>query len=488
MHQEFLQSRRKKKIIDMVKKNFSRLKNYHFFNKAFHKCDQKYHEFLIEPKQSVLDIGSGNGRLLQHLQPSKAVGIDLSQEMVEFCKKEYPQFRFFQHDPERPFPFKDEVFDVVVLSDVIGFFDDIQNVLENIKPFVHSKSRIVISYYNKYWEFFIRLAEKLRIKSPQPAENYLATRDIVKILELSGYEVIRTEYQQLIPFSWCGIGTFINRFVATLPGLRRLCLRTYIVARPRPSFEKTQAYSVSIVIPCRNERGNIESAITRLPRFCDKMQIIFVEGHSQDGTWEEVLRVKEKYKNWDILAFRQTGKGKADAVHLGFAHATGDILMILDADLTVPPEQLPKFYNAIASHQGEFINGTRLIYPLENQAMRFLNFLANKTFSWIFSYLLSQTFSDTLCGTKVFFRQDYYRILEQRKFFGDFDPFGDFELLFGASKLTLKIIEVPIRYEARSYGETQISRFRHGFILARMVVHAYTKLKLLMYASPESHS
>ena len=291
--------------------------------------------------------------------------------------------------------------------------------------------------------------------------------------------MIRKEYQQLIPISLLGIDTVVNKFIATLPGLRKFCLRTYIVARPRPTLI-SKSYSTSVIIPCRNEKGNIEAAIQRLPKFCEDMEIIYVEGHSKDGTWEEVLRVKNKYKDLDIKAFQQSGKGKADAVHLGFERARGELLMILDADLTVPPEQLPKFYQVISSGQGEFVNGTRLIYPMEDQAMRFLNFIANKVFSWLFSYLLSQRFTDTLCGTKVFLAKDYKRIIEQRKFFGDFDPFGDFELIFGASKLNMKVVEIPIRYVARSYGSTQISRWRHGVILLKMVIYAYKKLKLFL--------
>ena len=472
-------STRQLKIVETVKNNLEKIKAYNFFNKTFHKNDQKFHQFLIEPSQSILDIGCGNGHLLASLDSQRGFGIDLSPDIINYAQNAYKDLKFIQHNAEEIFPFDHEKFDVVLLSDVVGFFDDIQKVFENIKPHCHSKSRFIVSYYTKHWELLIKFFEFLRIKVPQPLQNFLSTADIEKLLELSGFEVIRKEYQQLIPFRWFGVGNLINKFVGTLPGIRRLCLRTYIVGRLRPNIEKQQDYSASVVIPCRNEKGNIEEAILRLPKFCNNLEIIFVEGHSKDGTWDEVLRVKDKYNDLNILAFQQTGKGKADAVHLGFEHASGDILMILDADLTVPPEQLPKFYKSLATHQGEFINGTRLIYPMEDQAMQFLNFIANKTFSWIFSYLLSQRFSDTLCGTKVFFKSDYKRIIKQREFFGDFDPFGDFELIFGASKLNLKIIEIPIRYKARSYGETQISRFLHGIILIKMVVHAYKKLKLI---------
>ncbi len=471
-------SNRKQQIRDSVEKNFDRIKQFTFFNRKFHLEDQKYHQFLIEPQLKVLEIGCGNGDLLASTMPSIGVGIDISPKMVAFAQKRHPNLSFHVHDVESPLPFKKgETFDVIVISDVIGFFDDIQLAFENLIPFCTPQTRVVISYYTKHWEFLVKLAETLRIKVPQPPQNFLSTTDIERIAELSGFEMIRKEYQQMIPVPLLGIDVLINKFIATLPGIRKLCLRTYVVARPRPAYIPV-AYSTTVVIPCRNEKGNIEPAIQRLPKFCKDLEIIYVEGHSKDGTWEEVLRVKEKYPQLDIKAFQQPGKGKADAVHVGFDKARGDLLMILDADLTVPPEQLPKFYRIISTGQGEFVNGTRLIYPMEDQAMRFFNFIANKGFSWIFSYLLSQRFTDTLCGTKVFLAKDYKRIMEQRKFFGDFDPFGDFELIFGASKLNMKVIEVPIRYEARAYGSTQISRWRHGVILLKMVIHAYKKLKL----------
>lgn len=447
------------------------------FNKNFRHQDQSYHKFLVEPGIRVLSLGCGNGDLLAAVKPSYGVGIDFTSEIVNGAKSLYPEFAFHVDGCEGAFScLKTQLFDAILITDYVGLFKDIQGTLEGLKRFCHPGTRIVIAYYTKQWELPLKLSEIIGLKKPQPTHNYLSTADIESIARLSGFESIRKEYQQLVPFSWFGIGKVINKMVGTLPGIRRLCFRTYTVLRANPEPEKTKL-SVSIIIPCRNEKGNIEAAIERIPLFAPEMEIIFVEGHSQDGTWEEVQRVQKAYPHRNIKIFQQKGKGKADAVHLGFSQASHDVLMILDADLTVKPEDLPKFYKVIEMNQGDFVNGTRLIYPMEGEAMRFLNFLANKTFSWIFSYLLSQRLTDTLCGTKVFRSKDYLRIKKQRDFFGDFDPFGDFELIFGASKLNLKIVEVPIRYQARSYGSTQISRFRHGFILLRMVLHAYKKLK-----------
>jgi len=258
--------------------------------------------------------------------------------------------------------------------------------------------------------------------------------------------------------------------------VRRLCLRSYVVARPLPNAGLGRP-STTVVIPCRNERGNIAAAVQRIPPFCDDLEILFVEGGSRDGTLDEIRRVIAACPERNIKVLQQDRQGKGDAVRKGFAHAQGEVLMILDADLTMPPEALPKFYRALATGKGEFINGSRLVYPMDQQAMRFLNMVANHTFSRLFTWLLNQRFPDTLCGTKALTKAHYERIAANRAYFGEFDPFGDFDLIFGAARLNLKILEIPIRYAARSYGETQISRFRHGWLLVRMVAFAFRKLK-----------
>jgi glycosyltransferase involved in cell wall biosynthesis len=271
------------------------------------------------------------------------------------------------------------------------------------------------------------------------------------------------------------LSSLVNN-IASLPVINALCLSNYMVARPLQT-PVSRAASVTIVIPCRNERGNIADAITRMPAFGSHQEIIFVEGNSKDDTVDEIKRVIALHPDKDIKLLIQTGKGKGDAVRMGYAAATGDILMILDADLTVPPEDLPRFYSALVQNKAEFLNGSRLVYPMEDQAMRLLNLLANKFFAAAFSWLLGQRLKDTLCGTKVMWRKDYEKLAANRAYFGEFDPFGDFDLLFGASKLNLKLLEIPIRYRARTYGETQISRFRHGLLLLRMTVYAWRKLK-----------
>jgi SAM-dependent methyltransferase len=444
----------------------------------YHEEDLQALRFLVSKGRSVLAVGCGDGHLLEALEPRRGLGIDPSAAAIEVARSRHPRQEFRQVDIEAADAFANlgETFDIVLLADSVGWLDDIEAVLSRLHDVCHPDTRIVLSYHAPGWEPALRVADRLGLKAPMPSLNWLGMAELAALADLAGFEVIRREWRTIVPFRLLGLGTLVNRLFAPLPAVRRLCLRHYIVARSRKATAPPPV-SASVIIPARNERGNIESAVLRLPQFCERVEIVFVEGHSQDGTLDEMHRVKAAYPDRDIKIFVQDGKGKGDAVRKGFEKSTGDVLMILDADLTVPPEQMPKFFRQIAEGNGEFVNGTRLVYPMEDEAMRPLNRIANHAFSIIFTWLLNQRFTDTLCGTKVLRRSHYEAIAANRLYFGDFDPFGDFDLIFGAVKLNLKVVEIPVRYLARSYGETQISRFRHGWLLLQMVAFAWRKLK-----------
>ena len=447
-------------------------------NRFYYEDHYRFLRFLVPDDAKVLDLGCGIGDLLGGLKPSVGVGIDLSKTTIEIAQHTYPKYDFYVGDIEdsKVLARVQGPFDVIVLSDTIGMIEDIATTLKLLHPLCDPDTRIIVSYYSQLWGPVLKLAEIVGLKQRQVPLNWLTASEIEQLLHLADFEVVKRELRQLLPKRLLGFGTLVNRFLGWLPGLRRLCLRNYVVARPVVHADTTEL-SVSIVIPCRNERGNIEAAVERMPRFCRDMEILFVEGNSDDGTRQEIERVIKAHPDWIIRSLQQSGQGKGDAVRKGFEEAHNDILMILDADLTVPPESLPQFYEALVTGKGEFINGSRLVYPMDRQAMRFLNLIANRTFSVLFSWLLNQRLTDTLCGTKVLTRRHYKKIAANRDYFGEFDPFGDYDLLFGASKLNLKVVEIPIRYAARNYGETQISRFRDGWLLIRMVLFAWLKMK-----------
>ncbi len=444
-------------------------------NAYYHRCLHRLIAHIVPRGSNVLEVGCSSGDLLASLAPSAGQGIDYAASIVDIAETRHPELTFKVLDAET-----DNLggpYDHIIMSDVLGTLWDIQKAIANVGRSTTDQTKLIITSHNYWWEPFLRVAEILGLKSKQPRASWLTTRDIANLLHLEGFEIIKSDRKILCPFYVPLISWLCNVVLVNLPLINRLGLVNLISARK--VSQRRKDHSVSIVVPARNERGNIEQAIIRTPVFGTHQEFIFIEGHSQDGTYEEMERVCAAYPDHDIKIMRQSGKGKGNAVREAFAAASGDILMILDADLTTPPEDMPKFYEALVENKGEFINGCRLVYPMEKQAMRFLNFVANKFFGVLFTYLLGQPLKDTLCGTKVLFKSDYRKIAENRAYFGDFDPFGDFDLLFGAAKLNLKIVEVIVRYRDRSYGSTQISRFKHGWLLLKMSAFAAKKIKFI---------
>ncbi|MEW6335703.1 MAG: glycosyltransferase family 2 protein, partial [Thermodesulfobacteriota bacterium] len=340
----------------------------------------------------------------------------------------------------------------------------------------HARTRLIINSYSRLWEVPLMIAERMGLARPRMTQNWLTVTDLRHLLNLAGFEVIRSWQEILLPLRLPFLTDLCNRILVKVWPFRLFALTNFVLARPCPE-EPPERPTVSVVVPARNEAGNIAGVFSRMPSMGGGTELIFVEGGSQDDTYAVIERAAALYPRIRSRLLRQTGKGKGDAVRLGLARARGDMLMILDADLTVPPEDLPRFYNALQSGRGEFINGVRLVYPLEDRAMRFFNFLGNKFFSLAFSWMLGQPVKDTLCGTKVLWKRDYDLIAANRKAFGDFDPFGDYDLIFGAARLGLKIVDLPVRYRARTYGTTNIRRWRHGWLLLRMVAFAARRIK-----------
>ena len=432
-----------------------------------------YYNLLIHADASVLEIGCGSGELLARLHAQRRTGVDLSAAQIAAARQRLPDGEFHvQAGEQLDLPGQ---YDVIILSDTLNLAADVQQLLERLQRVSHAGTRLIVNFQNSLWRPALTLARWLGLKSAQPENSWLASSDVFNLLRLAGWEAISRDGRLLLPVRVPLLAPLVNRWIAPLA--QWFCLTVFIIARPVRAAASPR--TVSVIIPARNEAGNIEAAVRRTPELGAGTELIFVEGHSKDRTWDEIQRVEREYPQRRIRIMQQTGRGKGDAVRLGFAAASGEILMILDADLTMPPEELPKFYDVIASGRAEFANGVRLVYPMEEKAMQFLNLCANKSFGLIFTWLLGQPVKDTLCGTKVLSRAHYEEIARNRSYFGDFDPFGDFDLLFGAAKLNLKIADVPIRYRERTYGTTNIQRWRHGWLLLRMVLFAARKLKFV---------
>ena len=450
-----------------------------------------FHEYLarvlrarIPAGQRVLDVGCGAGDLLAALQPSRGVGIDLSDTVIAAARQAHPAapLTFDQGDGADPALLKrlGGPFDVVLMVNVVTTLADVQGAFESVASVCHQRTRLFVYSYSRLWQPALRAAEMAGLKARPPAEAWLPPEEVRNMLQLADYEVVRRDYQVVMPLYVPLLSDLVNRYLGHLPVVELLSLMYGLVARPAPHrFPARPQPTVSVVIPCRNEAGHIEPLVQRLPELAPGSEFLFVEGGSKDDTEVVIRKAIAAHPERRMRLLKQTGHGKGDAVRLGFAEARGDVLAILDSDMGVAPEDLDRFVDALARGKGEFLNGSRLVYPMEGRAMRFLNLIANKLFALLFSWVLGQQVRDTLCGTKVLYRADYEQIAANRAYFGDFDPFGDFDLLFGAARLNLKIVDLPIRYHERTYGETNISRFSHGLLLLAMSLFAARKLKFL---------
>jgi len=434
------------------------------------------YRFLIPPGARVLEVGCSRGDLLAAVRPGYGVGVDLSPAMIAKAKELHPELHFVEGDAQTINLGAE--FDYIICSDLVNDVWDVVALFKNLALHCSPSSRVLLNTYSRVWELPRRMAEILGLVKAPLLQNWLMTSDVENLLYLADFETIRAGHEILWPVPTPLASTFFNKFVVKLWPFSQLALTSVLVAR-QTAKQGREHVKVTVVVPARNEAGNIPAIFDRVPQMGSGTEIVFVEGNSNDNTFEVIQSEIARRPNVDARLFRQTGKGKGDAVRTGFRQATGELLMILDADLTVPPESLPCFYEAWRSGKADFVNGVRLVYPMEERAMRFFNLIGNRFFSLLFTWLLNQSTRDTLCGTKVLSKRNYEVIAENRSYFGDFDPFGDFDLLFGAAKLNLKIADLPVRYAERTYGNTNIQRWRHGMILLRMAFLAMRRIKFV---------
>jgi SAM-dependent methyltransferase len=440
----------------------------------YHKRLTEIYRHMVPPGLRVLELGCGQGA---SLQPSLGVGVDFSDGMLRRARQRHPELMLLQSDAHAPALACH--FDVIILSDLLNDVWDVQTVMQQAARLATPDTRLIINSYSRLWQLPLAFARLLGIAQPVLQGNWLTVEDFVNLAELADLEVFRRWREIMWPLPTPLLTGLFNTFLVRLWPLYHLALTNFLSARLRPNPTWTDEHSVTVVVPARNEAGNIHEVFVRTPEMGAGTELIFVEGHSKDDTYDAILKEIARHPHRRAQLLRQDGVGKGDAVRTGFANASGEILMILDADLTVPPEDLPRFFDALCARKGELINGVRLVYPMEGQAMNFLNFLGNKFFSMSFSWVLGQPIKDTLCGTKALWGSDYRRIAANRSYFGDFDPFGDFDLIFGAVKLDRKIVDMPVRYRERKYGTTNIQRWKHGWLLLKMLAVAARRIKFV---------
>lgn len=451
-------------------------------NRFYHEQMLRFYRFLVQENSRVLVLGCGTGELPGGLRAAYAVGVDISPRMIEIAKEKCPQIQFVCQDIEEFST--EETFDYIVIPGTLNSVKDIQQLLQKIAAFSTPDTRIILNCYNQLWNPLIKLAQKSRFKMPELIFNWLSVDDLENFLHISGYQVVKKDFLLLCPKYFPLVTAFLNKFLGILPLFRRFSLQQFLVARLNVPPANADQLKASVVLTCRDEEGNIEGLVKRIPEMGAHTEIIFVEGHSKDNTVEKIKEMIRKYPDKEIKLLKQKGIGQGDAFRMGFDEAKGDFVFWLEADLTTPPEEIKYFWDAYVAGRGEYVNGSRFIYKMEKKAMPFFNFLGNRFFGWLFTIFLGQRFTDTLCGFKAISKKNYMKIRREINYFGDFDPFGDFELIFGVIKNNLKVIEIPVHYQPRNYGEpkaygkTLFSLVKHALLLFRMSWKAFRVFKL----------
>jgi len=431
-------------------------------------------QYIIEPGKRVLELRCETGHLLAATKPAYGVGVEISDAMVDVARKQNSELRFVKCELEELS--LNETFDYIIFSHIFDTVD-ILRAFERIRQHCTSETQLIVINYNQLWEPLLNWASKVGLRTRFVEPNWVSENDLRGFLKLAGFRPVRKYRQFLFP-KWIPLlSNFMNGFVARLPALSRLCMMQIMVARTMRESIKAEDVSVSVIVPCRNEEGNVEQAVNRIPQMGRHTEILFCDDKSTDRTADEVRRMQELHRDRDIRLIEGPGICKAENVWTGFRAARGDVLMILDADLTVMPEELPMFLRALTSARGEFVNGSRLVYPMQEKAMKFSNMIGNKFFGLVFSFLLDQRIKDTLCGTKVLWRKDWQRMERNLGSWGIRDLWGDYELLFGASKLHLEIVEVPVHYQERIHGVTKMTRvFANGWRMLKICWRAWYRL------------
>src|SRR3989338_2088423 len=433
-------------------------------NLYYHNEITRFYKDIIPKNKNILEVGSADGYLLNELCPNRGVGVDISAQMIDIARKKFPHLNFVNSSIEN-YSYVHS-FDYIVLSNILEFVSDLYIFFSAMASKASPKTKMIITSINPLWEPAMKLATRLKMRIPVQMKNFVTSKDIENMLNISGWEVIESNYRMFSPVKIPLISFFLNKLIPRLPVLKNLCIIQFIIAKPKQLFTIDHSLSCSVIIPCHNEEGNIEECIDRIPSLGSFTEVVVVDDGSNDKTATLVKNIQSGKKRVRLISYTPN-KGKGHAVKTGFESATGDILIILDADMAVLPEELSKFYMVLASSQAEFINGTRMLYDMAPGAMKFINYLGNKIFGIILSFIIGQRNTDTLCGTKAFYNSDYMNFKMRRC------PWGDFDLLFEAARMKLKTVEMPVHYFPRREGRSKMKAFKHGLMLLKMCWYGF---------------
>lgn len=441
---------------------------WHTKNKFYHGKIGELISGMVPPRAKVLEVGCGTGGLLASLNPSCGIGLNLADELTDQARRNLPQYQFYTVDVDQVKAPEGFCPDYVILNNMLDYIYDVWVMLENLQPFISDHTLLIITTNNPLWAPILRLASKIGQRIPDSPRNFITNKDIRSVLRLQGFDVVEEGMALPVPKQIPLIGDAANILLPELPVLRYSSSVQYIVARWRTP---RAPLSCSVVIPCHNEEDNIAECVRRVANMGTWTEIVVVDDGSTDGTRARVAELMKTDHRVRLVVFDRN-QGKANAVRAGFDVARGDVIMILDADMAVMPEELPKFLKPLQDGSADFVNGTRLIYPMAGQAMKMANFLGNKGFCYLASWVARQRVSDTLCGTKALFRRDYMRMPLGRK-----ERWGDFDFLFGAARLKLRILEIPVHYQERRAGESKMRVIRDGWLFLRACWHGWRMLR-----------
>jgi ubiquinone/menaquinone biosynthesis C-methylase UbiE len=458
---------------DAVQEHFDEIaKNYDYWKKKnwyYYSTIKSFIRRVVPERSRVLEIGCGTGEILASLNPSYGVGIDISAQMVKLATQKFPQHSFI-HSPIEDLKLE-EKFDYIVMVDVVDHVYDVMDVFKSVYRFCKPTTRVILTTINPWWDPILMLMEKIGAKMPEGPHNFIEKGNLTKILDLMDFSLSYSGYLLLFPKHIPVLSFLANAIGTRLWGLNKMSSVQYMIIEPRPQNTTDLHLGCSVIIPCYNEGGNIQEAIKRVPKMGRETEIVVVNDGSKDDTAQQVRALQNMYPNLKLVDY-SPNRGKGKAVQAGFEASTQEIVMILDADMTVPPEELPRFFSPLNKGLCQFVNGTRMVYPMQSESMRTANLFGNKIFGLIMSFLTQQSLTDTLCGTKALYRKDLKRIK------WGLDRWGDFDLLFGAAKMGSKIMEVPVHYMSRKAGQSKMKSFRHCLHLLRACLLGFRELVL----------